>query len=398
MKRALYVIYSIYFFCGLAQCFESVFLPEFKSYFQLSYTQQMYTLFAKSIPFTGFPILIGLFIKRVGYRNSIALSLLIFSIGTALIIPGLRLHHYTLVLAAFFILGLGFNMELVAGNPLLARLGKQEESASRLNIGNALGAVAQIIAPLFVTLIIPVSVIHLEEKLRYAEFIFGATAGLLAIIALITFRVRSLDLKQDDRKATQTYSSKVWSLPQVWVGFIAIFLILGVEGGIFGLYRNYLEEPGIAGLTSRQSQTMFTVYFAVFAAGRLAGSYIQKRVSASSTIIVALFISIVLLIAATMVKGTWAVICLTSLGFFISIFFPTLYALAIEGLGERTAEVSGILTMGFLGGAILPVVQGKLADEFGLASSFIMGILPYGFALFYVWQLRRKQVSLKTII
>ncbi len=133
----LSLVYFIFFFCGLTQCFEGVFLPEFKVYFGLGYQQQMYTMFAKNIPFL-LAVGIGYLIRYVGYRACMTVAMALFSAGTLMLIPGLRTGRYEIVLLGFFLIGLGFNCELVAGNPMLSALGPAAQASSRLNFGNAL--------------------------------------------------------------------------------------------------------------------------------------------------------------------------------------------------------------------------------------------------------------------
>jgi len=159
--------------------------------------------------------------------------------------------------------------------------------------------------------------------------------------------------------------------------------VLGAEAGLFSFFRNFVEDPGVAKVSSRDSQRLFTVFFAVFALGRLAGSWIQKRVKPASNLAFNAAAALVLAGLVAVAKGPVAIVAVILLGFFVSIFFPTLYSLAIEGLGEQTAKASGLLTMGFLGCALLPVLQGKLADTIGLQRSFWVLALPYLFALFY---------------
>jgi FHS family L-fucose permease-like MFS transporter len=186
VRALLYAVYYIYFFCGMTQCFEGVFLPEFKEYFQLNYQQQMYTMFAKNIPFLlagG----IGYLIRYTGYKNCMTAAMALFAGGTLLLVPGLRSGRYDVVLLGFFLIGLGFNAEIVAGNPMLSALGPSRSASSRLNLGNALGAVAQIIAPATLSFIIPVAVITVEAKLPYIERLFVALAVVLALVSAVAF-------------------------------------------------------------------------------------------------------------------------------------------------------------------------------------------------------------------
>jgi MFS transporter, FHS family, L-fucose permease len=395
-KTLLYSVYSIYFFCGLALCFENVFLPEFKTLFNLSYTEQMYTMFAKNIPFIFLSIAIGFLTKKIGYKNCLTIALFLFALGSWLIVPGLTSGNYSVVLAAFFIIGIGFNFEIVAGNPLLSMLGNPEGSSSRLNIGNALGAIAQIVAPLFLTLIIPKSIVTIDEKMPYIQWVFIVTAISLALFGVFTIFMKKEDPANvpPDNKTVLVTKNSLWSNPQVILGFISIFLVIGIEAGLFGLYRNYLEDTTVAGMSSFDSQRMFTIYFAVFALGRLVGSYVQKKVDPSTTLIFNLIISLLLIVLISFSTGWVAVVSVTAIGFFVSIFFPTLYSISIDGLGERTGQASGLLTMGFLGAAIIPILQGKLADTLSLQLSFMIAIFPYVFALFYVLRMMKRSTRI----
>ena len=386
-RPLLFTVYFIYFFCGMAMCFEGAFNPEFKDYFQLSYQQQQYTTFAKNIPF-ALAVVIGFLIPRLGYKNCLSIAMALFAAGTLLLIPGVQTGNYALVLGAFFVIGMGFNFELVAGNPLLAGLGAAAGSSSRLNLGNALGAIAQILAPLILIVIVPATATTVESKLPYMKGLFAAIGLSLIGICILTLLARNVDISASLRSATASPSSHtgsvgVWTQPKVTLGFITIFLVLGAEAGLFSLFRNYLEDTAVAGVSSHLSQGLFTVYFSTFALGRLAGSWVQKRVKPAHTLAFSSVVALVLVGLLTVAKGPLAIVSIIVLGFFVSIFFPTLYSLAIEGLGEQTAKASGLLTMGFLGCALLPVLQGKLADTIGLSKSFFICVIPYLFALFY---------------
>jgi FHS family L-fucose permease-like MFS transporter len=128
---------------------------------------------------------------------------------------------------------------------------------------------------------------------------------------------------------------------------------------------------------------MFTIYFGIFALGRLAGSYVQKKISPVKTLVINSIAALVLLPFVIFSKGTLAIIALTLTGFFISIFFPTLYSIAIQGLGKLTGKASGILTMGMLGAALLPYLQGKIADNVTLQWSFAIGAVSHLVVLFF---------------
>jgi FHS family L-fucose permease-like MFS transporter len=137
---------------------------------------------------------------------------------------------------------------------------------------------------------------------------------------------------------------------------------------------------------------MFTLYFALFAAGRLTASWIQKRVSPAAQLALHVAAAILCVAVAMTASGVVAVAAVTTLGFFVSIFFPTLYALAIDGLGPMTGQASGLLTMGFVGCAVIPVLQGRVADTLTLQLSYGVAIAAYLMAgLFAFLELGRSK-------
>lgn len=394
-RPLLTAVYAVYFVSGLALCFEGAFNPEFKDVFQLGYQQQMYTLFAKNLPF-ALALAIGFLLPRIGYPNCLALGLVLFAAGTLLLVPGLRQGSYPVVLTAFFIIGLGFNCQLVAGNPLLGALGPADTAASRLNLGNALGAIAQILGPITLTLIIPANITTAKERLPYMTTLFAVVGVVLLGFALLTFLVRKpglgtadLPTAESTREAASTRPR--WLTARLGFAFATIFLALGVEAGLFGLYRNYLEDPSIGGLTPHQSQRLFTLYFALFALGRVVGAAVQRTIRPAVTLLVGAGAALALLGLIVTARGPLAIAAMTAIGFCVAIFFPTLYALAIAGLGAQTARASGLLTTGFLGCAVLPVLQGRIADRLGLQFSYAIAGLAYlAVAAYAVNEIRRS--------
>jgi FHS family L-fucose permease-like MFS transporter len=287
---------------------------------------------------------------------------------------------YWIVLTGFLLIGVGFNFEIVAGNPMLVALGPAETASSRLNLGNALGAVAQIIAPASLSFVIPAAAVTVQSRIPWIQGLFGVLAALLFLFAGGVALIRNPTSNPDFLPATpaQKRSRSNRKLPRrVFVGLTAITLALGAEAALFGFYRNYMEEPSVAGLNPAQSRRLFTLYFALFAAGRLAGWWAQKRIRPWVHLSVNLLGAFLFVSAAIFAKGLLAVLLITAMGFWVATFYPTLYSLAVKGLGDSTAKASGVLTIGFLGAAIFPVLQGSVADTIGLQHSYVMISLAY---------------------
>jgi FHS family L-fucose permease-like MFS transporter len=382
--------YFIYFFCGLALCFDRVFNPDFKIYFNLSYQQLMYTQPAFSVAGLLIAYLAGILASRIGYKKSLTLAMLLFALGNLIIYPALHWRNFYLLLASMFIMGAGFNIQLVSGNPLMIALGEAKTASSRLNLGNALGAVGQVITPLIVTQIFTSDSLTVEEKVPSIQKIFLAFAAVLFTVSFILSWMRDFQIQPEGTEKAKDESSplppgkkSLWAHPHLLLGFLAIFLSIGAEAGIGGLYLNFLQDREIAGLTSNQANRFFMINLTLFAVGRLTASWIQRKIKPERMLAIYVLISMGLMGLLLLAKGQVACWAITLLGFFICIFFPTLYSLAIEGLGELTPKASGLLIMGFSGVSIIPVLQGALADRIGLQPSFAIAILPWLFVLFY---------------
>lgn len=385
-ERLLYLVYFIYFFCGMTQSFESVILPELKEYFHLGYQQQMYVVTAKSIPFVFCPLL-ALFIQRAGYVRSLGIAMSMYAVGTALLVPGLAFSHYWIVLAGFGIIGSGFTLQMIAGNPMISALGPASGSSSRLNLGNALGAIAQIIAPALMSVILPASAIVVQSKMPRILGLLLVLGALLAIISATTFGMRSSFTDFTDVssgvESPRAAERSAWRNPAVVAGACIIFLVLGAEASLFSNFLNFVESASAGSLSSHAAQRLFTVYFALFAGGRLSAAWLQKKISPEVHLVISLAAALVSLGVLMFTTGAAAVAGALALGFFVSIFFPTLYAIALRSAGHWKAQASGMLTVGFLGAAFVPVLQGRLADHAGLQRSYLVEAFIYMAILIY---------------
>ena len=386
LHRGLLLIYFVYFFCGLTQCLEGVFLPEFKDFFHLSYQQQMYAVFAKNIPFLG-SVAAGAALARIGYAKSLAVAMALYSAGTFLLIPGLRTARYEVLLLGFFLIGAGFTLQMVSGNPLLSLLGPNHEASSRQNFGNALGAIAQTLGPAISSIAVPAAAISVTSKLPYVERLFAALASILLLTAFLALYVTPPKLAwsppvDSSGVAVQSHGKALRS--RVLLATSVLFCVLGFEASLFSFFRNYLQSPAIADFSATQSQRWLAVYFLVFALGRLAGAWSQKRVRPAVEMCVHLILAGALLIPVIFARGTPALAAMLGLGFVVSVFFPTLYAIALENAAIAPERASGILTFGFLGCAVFPVLQGRLADVHGLQRSYALGFFVYLIAFLYV--------------
>ena len=394
IKQLLWVVYAIYFFNGMAMCFEGTFNPEIKELFALDYMRLMYLMFAKNIPFLLLSVVVGILAQKIGLKNTLSIAMIISAVGTVGIAVGIQTMNYPVVLTAFFIIGSAFTFQLVAGNPLLSELGSPEQSSVRLNFANALGAIAQMVGMLIVYLILPATIIKAIDKIPYITSILYSIALLLLILGIMPFFLRWDDKQvHGQHSETKIYQNdvSVWRETKIVLGLVTLFFVLGVEAGIFGLFRNFAEDPEIGNMDTSSSILCYTFYFIFFATGRFLGAALQRRILPSRYLLVSAIAALCCITLTFFTKGMTAVVYLIAVGFFASVFFPTIYSIAIEGMGQRIAKASGILTMGMIGGAILPVLQGKFADMADLQYSFIMTALVYLFVIYFALRYYHKE-------
>jgi len=394
VNQLLWVVYAIYFFNGMAMCFEGTFNPEIKELFDLDYMKLMYLMFAKNIPFLLLSVVVGIMAQKLGLKNTLSMAMLISSVGAAGIAYGIQTLNYPIILAACFINGSAFTFQLVAGNPLLSELGSPRQSSVRLNFANALGAIAQMVGMLLVYLILPATIITAADKIPYITSILYSIALLLVVLGIMPFFLRWNDKQTPVKHNEPSHNSNdtsMWRETKIVLGLVTLFFVLGAEAGIFGLFRNFAEDPEIGNLSTSSSILSYTFYFIIFAAGRFLGAALQRRILPTKYLLISAVAALCGIVLVLFTKGMAAVVSLIVVGFFVSTFFPTIYSIAIEGMGRRAAKASGILTMGMIGAAILPVLQGKFADMAGLQYSFIMAAFVYVLVIYFSLQYRHKE-------
>ena len=393
-RQMLLLVYFIYFFCGMTQSFEGSVLPEIKTYFHLNYQQQMYAIFAKNFPFLAAPLLGGITV-RLGFGRLLAIAMALYAVGTLLLVPSLSIGLFPMLLWGFLVLGSGFTLQMIAGNPLIVALGKSETSSSRLQFGNALGAVAQIVAPAMLSLLIPGATASIADKISPVKHLLSILGGVLAVVCVVAFwiarRGTPAAFPREPEALTLGSSASAWRDSGLPMAAAMLLLLLGSEASLFSFFRNYLEDVSIVGVSAKVSQRFLTAYFASFALGRLSASWLQRVVLPLQHLLVSLAAALLLTGLAVAVHGTAAIVVMLVIGFVVSTLFPTLYDLALKRAGPWKAQAAGILTVGFLGSALFPVLQGRLADTLGLQRSYACEAAAYLVLLGYALRLGRDR-------
>ena len=406
-RTALAVVTAIFFMWGFITCLNDILIPHLKAAFSLTWVQAMLIQFTFFGAYFLMSLPAGRLVAAVGYKRGIVAGLAIAGIGALLFWPAAALHVYGLFLGALFVLATGITVLQVAANPYVALLGPEQTSSSRLTLAQSMNALGTTIAPLFGGLLIlaaeprsaeQLALLPQAEALAYraaeAQSVqvpyLGLAIALFVLAAAIwMFRLPSIAGVEDGtRHGTLGQALRHRHLA---FGVLAIFFYVGAEVSIGSVLVNFLSMPGIGeGLTEQQATHYVSLYWGGALVGRLVGTVLLARFDPRR--LLGLFALIVMgLLAVTMLgSGNLAKWSVVSVGLFNSIMFPTIFALAIGGLGPLTGQGSSLLVMAIVGGAVVPLAVGWLADQHGLQASFLLPLLCYLFIVFYAWRGSRR--------
>ncbi|RKF17676.1 sugar MFS transporter [Altericroceibacterium spongiae] len=396
-RRAFALLASLFFMWGFITVINNTLLPHLRSVFDLNYTQ---TTLIESVWFIAYAVASmpsAFLIERIGYKKAIIVGLGVMAAGALCMVPAARLPSYGITLAALFIIACGIALLQVAANPYVAVLGPPEKSESRLTLVQAFNSMGTFFAPYFGGYLIlsrtvggtvkEGTILSAEQRLADAQATqlpYILVAIVLAVIAVVIWR-SSLPAMGDDAKRANAEERKklsLWNHRNLVLGVPAIFIYLIAEIGVANLFISFVTLPEIAHITAAQASTYLGFLWGGMMVGRFAGGVIiQKFNPARVLACFASFAFIVMLGAATL-HGPVAMWCLVAVGLGHSIMFPAIFALAIKGLGPLTEEGSGLLVTAIAGGALV-VVQGWLADMFGLQNSFFLTVACELYVLFY---------------
>lgn len=399
-KKVLALLATLFFMWGFITVINNTLLPHLRSVFDLSYTQ---TTLIESVWFIAYfvgSIPSAKLIERVGYKKSMVVGLAIMAVGALLMIPAARIPSYGVVLFALFVIASGITLLQVAANPYVTVVGPPETATSRLNLVQAFNSLGTTLAPLFGGYLIlgrstsgtteGAAVLTIEQRLADAQSVqlpYLIVAGVLVVLAIVIARFRLPDMGSAHRRlaAEERKHLSLWKHRNLIFGIPAIFIYLIAEIGVANLFINFVSAPEIASLTHEQASHYLFLLWGGMMVGRFFGSFLMRMIPSQAVLAAFSIGAFVVMLIASFTTGPTAMWALISVGLFHSIMFPTIFALGIRGLGPLTEEGSGLLIMAIAGGALV-VVQGWLADVYGLQRSFLLTAFCELYVLFYaVW-------------
>jgi FHS family L-fucose permease-like MFS transporter len=396
------VVTIVFFMWGFVTVLNDILVPHLKAIFELNYTQTMLIQFTFFSAYFLMSMPAAKVISWVGYKNAIIAGLAVMGSGALLFLPAAGVASYALFLCALYVLASGMTVLQVAANPYVAVLGPAEKASSRLNLAQAFNSLGTTIGPylggLLILSAVQISAAQLQSmtpEQREAHRMLEASsvklpyAGIAALLFLLAFAISRFKLpvlaeieeaRGHDRAGT---AGGIWKQRHLVLGAIGIFVYVGAEVSIGSFLVNYFSQPYIGALTEREAAKYVSFYWGGAMVGRFVGSaLLQKlkpgRVLAAAAMAACLLVTIS--IAASGLVAMWSII---AVGLFNSVMFPTIFTLGIDGLGRLTGKGSGILIMAIVGGAVIPVLQGALADRIGIQWAFVLPAICYVYIVYY---------------
>ena len=400
-RTALTVVTTIFFMWGFITALNDVLIPHLKSVFTLNYTEVMLVQFTFFGAYFLMSLPSGKVVSRLGYRLSIVAGLVVTGIGALLFLPASMAQSYPLFLLAFFVLASGITLLQVAANPYVSLLGPARLASSRLNLAQALNSLGTTIAPkLGGLLILSVAVLGSTElaklpaaqqaayKLQQAHLVQGPYLGIaivLFLLALIVWLFHLPAIEGADERADDSRHTFFDALAhaRVWFGMLAIFVYVGAEVSIGSFMINYISLPGIGDMPEARAAGFVSLYWGGAMIGRFAGSALLTRIDARKLLCAFAVIAGLLVLTTMLTHGHVAMWSVIAIGLFNSIMFPNIFTLGIEKFGPLAGKVSSLLVMAIVGGAVIPLAQGALADRIGVHHAFVLPLLCYAYIVFY---------------
>jgi FHS family L-fucose permease-like MFS transporter len=450
---------TVFFFWGFVAASNDILIPVFKKAFDLTQSQSQWVSLAFYIAYTvGSLIYMGIsvllkkdLINKIGYKNGLALGLIISAVGTLLFYPAANLGSFPLMLSGLFIVALGFSLQQTVANPLAIALGPITTGSQRLTLAGGINNFGTTIGPLIVSFAIFGSSANANtdisiESVKIPYLILGAAFLLVAVF----LKFSSLPDRPPLIEASDVTGAKGSALkyPQLVMGMIAIFVYVGVEVSTASNLPAYMEKD--LGFAIKDIAPYISLYWASLMIGRWTGAVeaftdtistqkilrfiapylafgvfllvnaiakhdlapfyvysliilvliladIMSKGNPARMLLIFSLVGILALLTGMFTSGMISVYAFTSVGLFCSTLWPCIFTLAVSGLGKNTSQGSSFLIMMIMGGGIVSWLQGYVSEYTGIQYSYVIGILCFAYLAYYAWKvsgiLRKQGIS-----
>jgi FHS family L-fucose permease-like MFS transporter len=397
--RPLAIVTTLFFMWGFLTSLNDILVPHLKSIFDLSYSRAMLVQFAFFSAYFLFSVPWSKVVNIIGYQRTMVAGLLTMTVGAFLFIPAASAASYPLFLTALVILAGGITGLQVSANPYVVVLGKAQTASSRLDLTQAFNSLGTTIGPKIGGLLIlsaaPLAMeqlrqlapqalqvyrVHEAASVKMPYTVIGAALLLLAIL-IGTSKLPAIETASP--RPGENGKDTMWKHPSLILAAIGIFAYVGAEVSIGSFLVNYFGLPDIRGLSAKTAAGFVSFYWGGAMIGRFLGAGILRRVRAGYALAFCAIAAATLVTVSMLTGGHTAMWTILAVGLFNSIMFPSIFSLGEAELGPLTGSGSGLLNMAIVGGAVVPLLVGALADNFGLHHAFVIPVICYLYILYY---------------
>src|SRR3984885_3734429 len=396
---ALATVTTLFFMWGFLTCLNDILVPHLKSIFDLNYKQSQFIQLAFFGAYFVFSFPASKIVDWIGYQRSMVVGLLTAGLGAFLFVPAASVPSYPLFLGALIGLAAGITCLQVAANPYVTVLGKSETASSRLNLTQAFNSLGTFLAPsfggLFILSMAPMAIEKIRAlapdalqayRLHEAATVKTPYVGLGIALVLLAIAIGSFKLPKiphAQHQIGEKVNDSIWRHPNLIFGAIAIFVYVGAEVSIGSFLVNYFSQPDIGGLTEKVAASYVAFYWGGAMVGRFIGSGLLQKMKTGHLLGICAVCAAALVTISMISSGHFAMWSIILVGFFNSIMFPSIFTLGVAELGPLTGDGSGIMIMAIVGGAIIPLAQGAVADSVGIHHAFFLPVICYLYILFF---------------
>jgi len=390
--RAMSIATTLFFMWGFLTCLNDILIPHLKAIFELNYRQAFMVQVAFFFSYFVFALPSGKLVDWIGYQKSMVTGLAVMAAGALLFLPAASTASFVLFLAALATLAAGMTVLQVTANPYVTSLGPARTASSRLNFSQAFNSLGTTIAPYLGGVLIlgaawltsaqmnTLSASALQAyRAQQASSVRMPYLGLAMVLLLLAAALAVVKLPPmiTNAGSRDTTSDSIWRHHWLVMGAVCIFLYVGAEVSIGSGLVNYFGLPQIKALDEVTAAKYVSLYWGGAMIGRFIGSAILQRVRTGMLLGIVASMAALLVLTSVGSRGSIAMWSILAVGLFNSVMFSNIFTLGLHGLGELTSKGSSLLVMAIVGGALIPLAVGAMADRIGLQHSLLLPAICY---------------------
>jgi len=392
MKKNQYLIpfilvTTLFFLWGLANILNSALIAQFQPVFSISRAEALLVETAFYLGYFTIAVPAGLFMEKFTYKKGIILGLLLYAAGALLFIPAAKLLTFGFFLLALYVIASGLAFLETAANPYVTILGPKENATQRLNFAQSFNGVALVVGPYLAGLLIFAGnegdLSTIEEKTRAANAVvlpYAIIAIAVLVVAVLIWRTK---MPEPDKGDKLRFDPAIFKYRHLMLAVLAQLLYVGAQAGIWGITIDFVvdELPGVSKEVASGSFLVAGTF--LFVVGRFLGTWLLSFIKDNTLLAIFALLAVVACLIGILGEGQIAVYAILSVNFFMSIMFPTIFALGVKDLGRHTKLGSSFIIMAIVGGAVLPPVMGIISEQGGIQASFWLPVVSFLFVAYY---------------